>query len=270
MFTARPDLRGHVDAVAIHPYAVHAEMATGHVLALRSTLDELGAGAAGLPITEIGWHTRGSGHGTRVSDATRASYLAALTERFARSDCGVWTFMPHTWATLEQNAVRGGDWFGLWGRDDAQPNETGRAYRDTLERIGGPRPDVALCGRQHQVEVASSSSRISRIVRRRSSRTGRVTRVRRRYRRSCHVATVSVAGAPLADGRVVFEYFERRDGELVTRAVQRTTDAGGSAHVCRSRRVGERSRRPLSLRVVRATHPDVAGEQSAPGGLRLP
>lgn len=258
MYSARRHLRGNLDAVGIHPYAFDADASARMVIELRARLDALGEVAAGIPVTEIGWHTRGHGPGRRISDGTRATYMAALTERLARSDCGVWTFMPHTWATREENGVSGGEWFGLWGAEDALPNATGRAYADTARRVAKPRrADVALCDRPLNVEVASSSRSITRIARRRPPRTGRSTRVRRRYVRACHEASARVGSEPLAGATVVFEYLERRGRTRRTRLIRRATGDDGVAAVCRTRRAGARSRRPLRLRRVKASHPDL-------------
>ncbi|MEX2195995.1 MAG: hypothetical protein WD844_11980 [Thermoleophilaceae bacterium] len=271
MFAARPALHGKVDAVAIHPYAFDADAATRMIVELRNTLDRLGEARAGIPVTEVGWHTVGDGPGRRISDGQRAGYLAALTERLARSDCGVWTFMPHTWSTKEQNTLSGGEWYGLWSPADATPNASGRAYEATVRRFARARSaDLPLCDRPLGVEASSSSRASTRVVRRRSSRTGRSARVRRRYRRSCNEATVTVSSAPLPGATVKFRYYERRGRKRRWRTVMRTTEENGVAYVCRSRPAGRRAGRPLHLRRVTASHPDLVHGAVTVSRLRLP
>ena len=272
MYAARRKLRGNVDAVGIHPYGFDADASARMVIDLRATLDALGEASAGIPVTEIGWYTRGAGSGRRISDGMRATYMAALTERLARSDCGVWTFMPHTWATRERDGADAEEWFGLWGAQDAVPNATGRAYADTVPRVSRPRrPDVPLCDRPLAVEVVRASTATARTVRRRSSRSGRTTRVRR-YRRTCHTASVRVGPGAMEGATVTFEYLATRRGSSrrTRRLVRRRTGETGTASVCRTRRAGRRSRRPLTLIRVEASHPDVAHVAATVRRLRLP
>ena len=251
MYSARPQLRGRVDAVGIHPYGHDARHTFRLVVELRRTLDALSEETVGIPVTEIGWSTSGNGPGRRVTDSQRAGFLAVLTEGFGRSDCGVWTFMPHTWVTKEQNPFNSGEWFGLF-RPDTTPHGSGTAYLQALRGVARRgRADVALCDRVARVAAEFRTRRVSRTVERRSSHTGRTTRVRRRMRRICHRAKVRIGSSPLEGATVRFEYAERRGRRRRKRVVTRTTLRDGTADVCRTLSARRRTGRPrLELRRV--------------------
>jgi hypothetical protein len=94
----RPDLRGNLDAVAIHPYASSEPAAIG--------------GSAA------------------TTDAARAQQLAQLTSDLARSDCGVTGIAPYTW--LGNQAAGGAEaGFGLVDASGTQ-SQAAQAYLATI------------------------------------------------------------------------------------------------------------------------------------------
>lgn len=152
MYRHRPDARGRVDGIGLHPYGTRDDSlakVVRSIAALRRTLNSLGAAAVPIELTEIGWTTRGA-YGA-VSDARRAANFRWLTERLLRSDCGVGSVVAHTWVTLEQDPASREHWFGLY-HPDATPTASGRAYTAAVGRLEreGARPVAAplrLCSR---------------------------------------------------------------------------------------------------------------------------
>ena len=98
MLAHRPDLRGNLDAVGLHPYTASAAASLQLVVNLRRGLQYLGSGDAPIAVTEIGWTTTGA---NPVTDAYRAAQLSQITRDLARSDCGVSVVDVHTWVTFE-------------------------------------------------------------------------------------------------------------------------------------------------------------------------
>jgi hypothetical protein len=115
MYTARPDLRGNVDAVGWHPYAPTVNGAIGTVKALRKTLERVGDPAVPIHLTELGWPTSGSGPGAEIviGEQSRAAALEALSDSLARSDCGVEQVTPYTWTAPEKDGADIEDWYGI-------------------------------------------------------------------------------------------------------------------------------------------------------------
>jgi hypothetical protein len=130
MLTARPDLRGRIGAVALHPYARTAQQSAAAVLAFRRALDGLGLVDVPIAITEVGWTTRGPG---AVPDWVRAWDIAWLTRWAAGCGCRIDGFMPHTWVSRERFGNRE-DWFGLY-HPDGSPTLAGEAYTDAVRQL---------------------------------------------------------------------------------------------------------------------------------------
>jgi hypothetical protein len=130
METHRPDLRGNVDAVALHPYATSESAALAQVVRLRWGLWFLGSLNAPIIVNEFGWSTAAS---PPVSDAWRAQQVAQLTSDLARSDCNVTNVAPYTWI--------GNPAFGepenSYGMVDANGHQsaTAQAYLSTLRGV---------------------------------------------------------------------------------------------------------------------------------------
>jgi hypothetical protein len=130
MLAHRPDLRGHLDAVALHPYGISADAALQAVVRLRHGLAALGSPEAPIVVSEFGWMT--SGH-RAVSEAWRARQVVALTRALARSDCNVGAVQLHTWARPQPHRDPG-DGYGIVGADGRQ-TATAVDYLATLRAI---------------------------------------------------------------------------------------------------------------------------------------
>jgi hypothetical protein len=123
----RPDLRGNLDAVAIHPYASSEPAAIALIVRLRWGLWYLGSVNAPIVANEFGWSTGGS---AATTDAARAQQLAQLTSDLARSDCGVTGIAPYTW--LGNQAAGGAEaGFGLVDASGTQ-SQAAQAYLSTI------------------------------------------------------------------------------------------------------------------------------------------
>ena len=75
MFAHRPDLKGNVDAVGLHPYQLAVADVYRRIALFRAALDRLAGPSVPIELTELGWST------TAVSDAQRAANLAALASQ---------------------------------------------------------------------------------------------------------------------------------------------------------------------------------------------
>jgi hypothetical protein len=130
MFAHRPDLRGNVDGVGLHPYQRSVADTEMRIARFRQALDQLAGPQVPIEITEVGWAT------TAVSDAERGSDLATLAEDLPRSDCNIDRFLPYTWMTEEQSQSDPEQWFGI-ANADGSTKPSGQAYLDAVESMRG-------------------------------------------------------------------------------------------------------------------------------------
>ena len=135
MYAARPELRGNVDAVGWHAYSPTANGDIGTVKALRKALERVGDPDVPIHLTELGWPTSGTGHGSEIvlPEEARAAALEATVDTLARSDCGVEQITPYTWTTPEEDSNGIEDWYGLRHPDGA-PTPSSDAYSRVIAR----------------------------------------------------------------------------------------------------------------------------------------
>jgi hypothetical protein len=147
LLAARPDARGHVDGVAIHPYASNPLGVVAGVRDARRALDALEMHDVPLYVTEFGWVTSPATSPKYAPEARRPRYIAATVEALARADCGVGAMVLYTWVTPERNRADEEDWFGIRhrGGDDRADR---RAFADVAGRLArlAEAPRVELCG----------------------------------------------------------------------------------------------------------------------------
>jgi hypothetical protein len=182
MFAAQPGLRGHVDGIALHPYASNDVDVALTVRAVRLALNALGEGAVPLELTEFGWTTDGSTTG----ESARAKMYASLGQVLANSDCGIGVVAPYDW--MNPGATASNDW-GLSGASGLRAG--GLAWFAGL-RAGASRPQNFLCytapsSGAHTSSARSSAGR-SAVARPTARRTvaKRVASRRARARRRSH------------------------------------------------------------------------------------
>jgi hypothetical protein len=144
MVTARPDLRGHLDAVALHPYAADANAAMASIVRMRLGLQFLGSLDAPIVVSEFGWSTMGS---RAVSETWRAGQMAQLTRDLARSDCNVTAVQPYTW--IPRDALNNEeDGYGLVASDGTQSQSAVdylKAIRDVAAGTVGATGSLQNC-----------------------------------------------------------------------------------------------------------------------------
>jgi hypothetical protein len=113
LMAAMPGLRGHLDGVAIHPYARSADGVLVRVHQARVVLRALGLADVPLYVTEFGWTTSPPHALNWAPAAQRASDIARTFAELGHTDCGVAAVVLYTWVTLEQNPTDREDWYGI-------------------------------------------------------------------------------------------------------------------------------------------------------------
>ena len=141
---AMPDLAGHVDGVAIHPYAQGPDGVLRRVRTARLVLRALGLGAVPVYVTEFGWTTSPPHALNWVAPARRADYIKRTLTALGRTDCAVADVVLYTWVTLERNPADREDWYGInppggGGSADAT------AFAAGLRGAGAPTPEIRVC-----------------------------------------------------------------------------------------------------------------------------
>jgi Glycosyl hydrolase family 14 len=147
MFAHRPDMRGNVDAVALHPYQLAVSDVYARIAGFRTVLDQLAGPQVPLEITEVGWST------SAVSDSQRGANLADLTQTLPRTDCNIPRLITYSWTSPEQSRSNADDWFGIYNHN-ATPKPSGVAFLGSVRTMRGmssaaaPSGTVTICHRQ--------------------------------------------------------------------------------------------------------------------------
>lgn len=144
MLAARPDLRGHLDGVAIHPYGPSPEAVLGQVRGARLTLVSLGLGAVPLYVTEFGWATSPPGGPSWAPERLRPGYVSSTLATLAHLDCNVAMVVLYTWVTPERDPRNREDWFGINPPSDAPGADTA-AFTAGLRQARMPAATLNLC-----------------------------------------------------------------------------------------------------------------------------
>jgi hypothetical protein len=118
MLRAVPELRGHVDGVAIHPYGSPAVVAS-KIRGARAALASDGMAAVPLYVTEFGWTTEPPGALNYASAPRRPGYIAATLADLRHLDCGLAASLLYTWVSPRRDRADAQDWYGIADPDDA-------------------------------------------------------------------------------------------------------------------------------------------------------
>jgi hypothetical protein len=130
MLSHRPDLRGQVDAIGLHPYQPTLQYLYLRLGAFRQAVDELFGPGVPIDLSEVGWSS------TSMPEWERAQYLSSLAYQLPRSDCGVDRLLVYAWTAAERNPAEPEDWFGIWNLDGS-PKPSGQAYTQAVLTMRG-------------------------------------------------------------------------------------------------------------------------------------
>jgi hypothetical protein len=138
MYAHRPDLKGNVDAVALHPYARDPQGVYEKIAAFRHDLDSIAGPGVPIELTEIGWST------TDTPESKRADYLRELASTLPRTDCGLDRMTAYAWIGPEQDAGDREQWFGIAGKPSASAFAASVRMMRGID-AGAPTGTIRLC-----------------------------------------------------------------------------------------------------------------------------
>jgi hypothetical protein len=133
LLQAAPQLRGHIDGVAIHPYGRPATVLS-KVTGARATLDSLGMDAVPLYATEFGWTTSPPGALDYVPAAQRPADIRSALTALARAGCGLAMVVLYTWVSPGGAPGDSQNWYGI-----ANPTQPAAGTADTAAFTAGLR-----------------------------------------------------------------------------------------------------------------------------------
>ncbi len=141
---AAPQLSGHVDGVAVHPYG-RPGVVVARVRGARAALVGLGMGAVPLYITEFGWTTQPPGAIGYAPASRRPAEIAGVLTTLGHLACGVAATLLYTWVTPERNPADPQDWFGIANPTDPSAGTPDTAafaagLRGATQPLSGPAP----------------------------------------------------------------------------------------------------------------------------------
>jgi hypothetical protein len=123
-----PGLIAQMDAVAFHPYGTTFANTGARVRVLREWLDEHGAAALPIEVTETGWAT------PPLPEADRATRMAILVRGLSQSSCDISRIIPYTWMTFEGDSSNPEEWFGI-ANEDGSLKPTGVALTAAMGSV---------------------------------------------------------------------------------------------------------------------------------------
>jgi hypothetical protein len=151
LVAARPELAGHADGVAIHPYGDTPALVLGRVRAAQETLSRLRMGGLPLYVTEFGWTTNPAGALNYAPAGKRGGYIEATMTLLGHTDCGIAAALLYTWITPGGDRANPQDWYGLRVgglNGSAVVDQTGGdvpAFAAGVRRAGAEAPANRVC-----------------------------------------------------------------------------------------------------------------------------
>ena len=143
MLAARPQLRGHIDGIAIHPYGAPA-VVLAKIRSDRATLVALGMASVPLYATELGWTTRPPGALDYVPAGRRPADISETFAALGHLDCGLAASVLYTWYSPQQNPADSQQWYGIDSLTGAPTADTD-AFAQGLRRANAPAPTMRIC-----------------------------------------------------------------------------------------------------------------------------
>jgi hypothetical protein len=144
MLAGRPDMLGHIDGVAIHPYGRNPEAVLANVRTARRMLASVGLGAVPLYVTEFGWTTHPVGALDFAPQHLRPGYISRTLIALGHVDCGVALAILYTWVTPERDPVNAQDWFGI-NPPAGGPSADTTAFAEGRRDGAAAGPAISLC-----------------------------------------------------------------------------------------------------------------------------
>ncbi len=150
MLTRDPGLAGRIDAVGFHLYELDPDVDISLLGWLRQRMNADGLGAAGIALTEFGWH--GGQAAGALSENQRAGNYRQFTDQVARTDCGVTAVAAHEWSSAERNPMKVDDWWGIASPSSGVLYPSGQAYAAEVALFEGrgpvpaPSATINVCG----------------------------------------------------------------------------------------------------------------------------
>jgi hypothetical protein len=146
MLRSVPSLKGHIDGVAIHPYAATPQAVLAKLAQARRTLRSLGLADVPLYVTEFGWTTSPPGALDYLPERERPAYIKQTLTALGHTDCGVAAVLLYTWLTPEHNRANRQDWFGIHPPGGGATPDT-LAFKQGLREATARGPVVSICNR---------------------------------------------------------------------------------------------------------------------------
>ncbi len=143
MLAARPELRGHIDGIAIHPYGDPLVLLS-KLRAARATITSLGLGAVPLYVTEFGWTTQPPHTVDYAPESARPGYLVTTLGALGHLDCGVAGALLYTWVSPESDPNNGQDWYGISNPNGASTPDV-VAFTAGLKAAAAPGAVLRVC-----------------------------------------------------------------------------------------------------------------------------
>ncbi len=141
---ARPDMRGHIDGVGVHPYASNPMTMLVRLQTDRRLLERLGLARVPLYATEFGWTSHPRGALNYLPEALRPGYISATMSAFAHTNCVVAGIFLYTWVTPERNRGVSDDWFGIHPPGGGS-TASQRAFTDGIAAARHARAPLRVC-----------------------------------------------------------------------------------------------------------------------------
>jgi hypothetical protein len=144
MLAAAPDLRGHIDGIAIHPYGANPLVVFAKIRQDRQVLDAAGLGSVPLYVTEFGWTTHPPSALQYLPERLRPRYISQTLAALGHVNCGVAAVTLYTWVTPERDRADLEDWFGIHSPSGANTPDSA-AFAAGIKQAMAPGATIALC-----------------------------------------------------------------------------------------------------------------------------
>jgi polysaccharide biosynthesis protein PslG len=146
MVRGAPQLRGHVDGVAVHPYG-GPQVMVARIRGARAALGALGMGSVPLYVTEFGWTTQPPGATGYTPASRRPAEITTVLRTLGHLECGLAAVLLYTWVTPEHNAADPQDWYGIANPvDPAAGTPDTAAFASGLRAAVQPAPATSCAG----------------------------------------------------------------------------------------------------------------------------